>query len=181
MFVLSHKLADPAGRGTQAQRVREVAVSAHAAGGISARSRLNSASRSGTLRSKRGGVARALAADPALKFRPAFFRRTSHLANRRVRLLFGPRPRSDKLSFGGIGADEVELLLLADFLHRDDDAALSLEVAAEQFLGKRVFDIGGDATPQRPGTVIGVAALVDDELLASSVSSSFRPRSPSRT
>ena len=62
-------------------------------------------------------------------------------------------------------AFKVELLLITDFFDVHDNVILAFENALEQFFRKRVFDALSDRTAERPGSVIRVVALIDDELL----------------
>lgn len=55
----------------------------------------------------------------------------------------GSRTRADRLLLGrclALAAVEIKLLLVADFLDFDRDRIHALELALEQFLGKRILD-----------------------------------------
>ena len=60
---------------------------------------------------------------------------------------------------------EGKLLLVADLLDAHTNHLLAVELALEQFLGQRIFDERLDRPTQRPRTVVGVRALLDEELL----------------
>src|SRR4051812_21005874 len=95
---------------------------------------------------------------PGLSFRAFncdYLRARAH-GSRRVRRgrRFAFRAGSDAGQFAfAAGADEVEPLLVAHLLDGDDDPRLALEGPAEQLLGERILDVGGNAAAQRPGTI----------------------------
>src|SRR5215213_1788592 len=59
---------------------------------------------------------------------------------------------------------EHELLLVADLLDLDLDQVLACELALQQLLSQRIFDKCLDRPAKRTSTVIGVRALLDEEL-----------------
>src|SRR5579871_862365 len=60
---------------------------------------------------------------------------------------------------------EEQLLLAAFLADADGDGVLASEVAVEQILGQRVFEIVLDGPAQRTGAVFQARALLDQEVL----------------